>query len=222
MNDLKEIGRPSLIAGQLYRLGRASWSGGMGQVSLQGPRISAVFDFSEQLRPDARECCDALRAQGLDLAILSGDGTAAVDRAASELGISKWQAELLPGQKLDWLNARRASGRKVLMVGDGLNDSPALAAAHASISPSSAADVAKTAAGLVFTGKSLIPVLNAVIAATTARRRAFQCFAIAAVYNAIAIPLALAGLVTPLLAAAAMSASSVLVILNAIRKDTAK
>ena len=109
----------------------------------------------------------------------------------------------------------------MLMVGDGLNDGPALAAAHASISPSSAVDAAKTAAGLVFTGGRLTAVAEAHITARTARRRAFQSFAIALCYNAVAVPLATVGLITPLLAALAMSSSSVLVVLNALRKGEA-
>ena len=128
------------------------------------------------------------------------------------------------GLFLDMAPTRRwlmgaAEGRKVLMVGDGLNDAPALASVHASMSPASAVDVAKVSAGLVFAGNGLDAVTTAHRAAQTARTRAFQSFAIAIVYNCIAIPLALAGMVTPLIAALAMSGSSVLVMLNAIRPE---
>lgn len=92
---------------------------------------------------------------GLDLAILSGDAEEAVVAVAPDTGIAETHARLKPGDKLAWLDARRAERRKVLMVGDGLNDGPALAAAHASMSPAAAADVAKAAAGLVFTGAGL-------------------------------------------------------------------
>jgi Cu2+-exporting ATPase len=150
--------------------------------------------------------------------VLSGDHPTTVTATARKVGIDAAQGGLLPNEKLNWLDQQRSDGRKVLMVGDGLNDSPALAGAHASISPGSAADVAKTAAGLVFTGTGLMPVSIAHSAAITARRRSLESFAIAIGYNAIAIPIALAGLVTPLVAAAAMSLSSILVILNACRK----
>ncbi len=175
------------------------------------------FRFAETLRPGAAETCARLRAMGLELAILSGDDAQAVATVAAETGIAETHARLRPGDKLAWLRARRAEGRRVLMVGDGLNDGPALAAAHASMSPAGAADVAKAAAGLVFTGARLDAVAGAVLLARAARRRTLQSFAIAAAYNAFAMPLAVAGLVTPLIAAAAMSGSSILVVLNALR-----
>ena len=136
---------------------------------------------------------------------------------AEQCAIPQSGAELTPPEKHAYVETLRQQGRKVLMVGDGLNDNPALAAAHASMSPATAMDATQNVADLVFTSKDLRAVENALQVAKTARTRSFESFGIAAVYNVIAIPLAFAGYVVPLVAALAMSGSSILVILNALR-----
>ena len=222
VQDIREqpgIGVTGTYAGSTVHLGRGAGGSAPGSATtLSLPDRQVDFTFTESLRPEAEATCRALAASGLDLAILSGDRPGAVQRIAATTGIETAVAGLHPAEKLAWLEARRAERRKVLMVGDGLNDGPALAAAHASMSPASAMDVAKTAAGLVFTGNSLAAVTIAHRTALTARARTFQSFGIALAYNTIAVPLAMAGAVTPLIAALAMSASSILVVLNAVRK----
>jgi Cu2+-exporting ATPase len=149
--------------------------------------------------------------------LLSGDRRGAVDAIARRAGISEWKAELTPATKIACLSAFAEKGRKVLMVGDGLNDAPALAAAHASISPASAADITQRTADFVFQGEALAPVVEIVDTARRARSMALQNFGVAFVYNVISVPFAMAGYVTPLIAAIAMSTSSILVTLNATR-----
>lgn len=215
-----------MYCGQEIRLGRPGWAAPQGAapgVYLEMPDRPALrFAFSETLRPDARDTILALGQLGLAAEIISGDQSRPVSDLAAKLDIRDWHARMMPSDKLAYLSGLGDQGHKILMVGDGLNDSPVLAAAHASISPASAADVAKTAAGLVFTGHSLMAVLSAIETAGTARRRTLQSFAIALCYNTFAIPLALAGVITPLLAAAAMSTSSILVVLNALRMKAPK
>jgi Cu2+-exporting ATPase len=176
-----------------------------------------VLTFEDRLRSDAAEVVSLLRKAGLRTELLSGDRPAVVEVAAADAGIARWTAGAVPAAKIARLDALKAEGRKVLMVGDGLNDAPALAAAHASLSPSSAADISQTAADAVFQGERLAPVLETLAVARAARSMALQNFAIAIGYNVVFVPLAMAGLVTPLIAAIAMSASSVAVTANAVR-----
>ena len=178
---------------------------------------SAAFAIAQALRPDAVAVAGALRALGLKLCILSGDRCAVVEPVAETLGITYWQGGVTPAQKIDFIETLKEQGRRVLMVGDGLNDAPALAAAHVSLSPISAADLAQAQADAVFLGDRLQPVLDAVTAARRARCLMTENLWFAAIYNFIAVPVAIMGFVTPLIAAAAMSGSSILVTLNALR-----
>ncbi|MFN3745809.1 MAG: heavy metal translocating P-type ATPase [Hyphomicrobiaceae bacterium] len=175
------------------------------------------FHFTDPLRTDAADVIGRLARAGFHIEILSGDGRAAVAEAAHATGIANWQAELRPADKIARIDQLKAEGRKVLMVGDGLNDAPALAAGHASLSPASAADISQTAADAVFQGERLGPIIEALLVAHGARRRALENFGIAIGYNFIFVPLAVVGLATPLIAAIAMSASSIAVTANALR-----
>ena len=149
--------------------------------------------------------------------MLSGDREPAVRTAAQTLGIHEWRAEVTPVDKIARIDDLTRHGFKVMMVGDGLNDAPALAAAHASMSPVSAAHMSQAAADAVFLGERLAPVATAIGISRKALRLMRQNLWLAVIYNALAVPVAVAGLVTPLIAAAAMSGSSLLVMLNALR-----
>jgi Cu2+-exporting ATPase len=153
--------------------------------------------------------------------ILSGDAPDAVARAALAAGVEDRAAALTPAQKVSAIEAVAACGRKALMVGDGLNDAAALAKAHASMAPGSAADASQSAADLVFAGEELMSVVLAIDVARAARRRALENFGFSAVYNLIAAPVAVMGLITPFIAALAMSGSSLIVTLNALRMGRA-
>ena len=154
---------------------------------------------------------------GLHLRLLSGDHAAAVRPIATALGIADWQADCTPVRKVAAIEALRAAGHRVLMVGDGLNDAPSLAAASVSASPASAADLSQTVADVVFQGKKLRPVVLSVEIARQARAAMRQNLVLSVGYNVLMVPLAMAGFVTPWLAAAAMSGSSLLVIANSFR-----
>ncbi len=169
------------------------------------------------MRPDAADVIARLTRAGYIIELLSGDRTNAVGEAARAVDIATWRARQKPAEKIARLDALKAEGRKVLMVGDGLNDAPALAAAHASISPSTAADVSQTTADVVFQGERLDAVVEALAVAKASRRMALQNFAISLGYNVLFVPLAIAGFATPLIAAIAMSSSSIAVTANAVR-----
>ena len=175
-----------------------------------------TITFADPLRPDAAATIAALQAEGITASILSGDRAAPVDAAARELGLAA-AAEASPQAKLAALEALKAQGRRPLMVGDGLNDGPALAAAHASIAPGTASDASQQAADAVFIGEALMPVALAVRVARKTMRIVRENFGFSIVYNLFAVPLALFGLVTPLIAAIAMSVSSLVVVANSLR-----
>jgi len=216
----------ALIGGAEARLGSPAFCGitkvesiGAGNsiiaFSHNGDRI--VLSVRQTLRADAIKTAAGLRALGLQLTILSGDRTDAVRPVASALGIADWKGGLNPAEKIAAIEALKVQGHRVLMVGDGINDAPALATAHASLSPISAADLTQAQADAVFLGERLAPVLEAVTIARRARCLMQQNLWLAVIYNAIAVPVAILGYATPLVAAAAMSGSSILVTLNALR-----
>jgi Cu2+-exporting ATPase len=219
----------AMIDGVEARLGNAEFcglgnreqqvagEGGVSFIAFAYAGRTATIAIRQSVRPDAAAVVKALAARGLKLMVLSGDRAAAVAPVANQLGISDWRAGLKPADKIAVIDVLKAQGHRVVMVGDGLNDAPALAAAHVSLSPITAAHLAQAQADALFLGERLEPVLHAVAVSQRARSLMKQNLALAVVYNALAVPVAIAGLITPLIAAAAMSGSSILVTLNALR-----
>ncbi len=175
-----------------------------------------LIPCADRLRPDCAEALRQLSALGICCSILSGDNVAAVADVARETGLTA-QASARPEDKLDAIDRLQHAEHNVLMVGDGLNDGPALAAANASLAPGSASEVGLQAADMVFVQDSLIALPRAIRASRATMRVVRQNFAIAVGYNLLAVPLAMAGMVTPLVAALAMSGSSLIVIGNSLR-----
>ncbi|MBK5932623.1 ATPase [Rhodovulum imhoffii] len=225
VSDLQEVpgyGVQGRLGGEEIRFGRAAWMGAEpGPETATWLRVGAAapveFTFADRLRPGAEQAVAKLKAQGMTIRLLSGDAPGPVAGLAARLGIDDWQAEALPAGKAATVQAISDSGARVLMVGDGLNDTAALAAAHVSVSPATALDAARVASDIVLLGKDLEPLAEAVTTARKATRRIRENFAISAIYNLVAVPVALIGLATPLAAALAMSASSITVSLNALR-----
>ena len=226
-DDVREVpglGVEGWIEGQRYRLGSAEWVGVDSKTQTDGPSLwfssdegePQHFRFQDQLQSDASDVLSALRAQGLEIEILSGDTETAVSDIARQLEVSTWRAKVSPQGKVDRLSELNASAKKVLMVGDGLNDAGALAMAHASLAPGGAMDVSQSASDAVYSGglKAIQSVLGV---SKRTRGVMLQNFGLAAAYNMIAVPIAVTGNVTPLIAAIAMSASSLVVTLNALR-----
>ncbi|MEQ6250012.1 heavy metal translocating P-type ATPase [Sulfitobacter sp. HNIBRBA3233] len=218
LTDLTEVQGQGIAArwnGLPVRLGRGPWLGG----SFAGPgfRIGDApaqpLEATEALRPGILA---ALGDLDLPAEVLTGDGEGPARRLGQMIDLPV-RANARPEDKLAHLLDLRAQGYRVLMVGDGLNDTAALAAAHASVAPATALEAARSASDVVILNESFatLPLILRIGRAT--RALSHQNFAIAAVYNCIAVPLALAGLATPLAAALAMSVSSITVLLNAQR-----
>lgn len=180
------------------------------------------FRFIDNPRPEAAKAVAELKALGMDIRLLSGDREETVAATAKTLGIDNWQARVTPDGKVRYLEGLREAGRQPAMVGDGLNDAPALAAALVSISPGTGADISRNAADIVFQRDLLSGVCEPYRVSRIANDLIKQNFGLAFLYNVVSVPLAFAGFVTPLIAAVAMSSSSIVVIGNALRLSWTK
>lgn len=202
--------------GLAVALGRPAAATGMATALRIAGDPVRVITFADRLRPDAQDAIARLGALGVEASILSGDSVPAVATVARATGLTA-QAAASPADKQDAIQRMQATGRKVMMAGDGLNDGPALAAANASIAPGTASDVGRQAADMVFTGESLLAIPRAIAVSRATMRVVRQNFVLAIGYNMLAVPLAILGHVTPLVAAVAMSTSSLIVVVNSLR-----
>lgn len=238
LEDVQEVPGKGLHAtwqGKSIHLGKRGFMPSGSQTSpqqMQPPTLELWFErqgsmpiclqFADALRPNAAQAIAQLTKMGLKIELLSGDLQGNVEKVAAELGISDALAAQSPADKIAHLQKLTAAGRKILMVGDGLNDAPALKTAFVSMSPASASDISQTAADFIFQNKSLSAIPETIKIARKANALVKQNFGLSFLYNAVAIPLAMMGYVTPLIAAIAMSTSSLTVIGNAMRLNLTK
>ena len=231
-HEIAGSGMESLNTG--YRLGRKEWCAPDFEISEPDKHLLRLyfndpfkkkiveFQFKDNLKEDAHEVVRVLKSEGLKVHILSGDRTETVQTCAEQLSIESYHANKRPDEKVDFLNELKAKNHNVLMVGDGLNDTPVLAAAHSAMSPASAIDMAQNTASIIFSGSLLSPITKAWHIAKDSQLKIKQNFSLAIIYNVFAVPLAVMGFVTPLVAAIAMSSSSMIVVGNSLRLKNVK
>ena len=202
--------------GRAVALRRPEGASGIAVSLFIDSRPTWLIPFADRLRPDAAQALARISGMGVGASIVSGDHREAVAAVARETGLLA-QAEASPQDKQELITRLQAAGHRVLMVGDGLNDGPALAKADSSMAPGSASDVGLQASDLVFVQDSLLALPRAIHTARATMRVVKQNFGLAIGYNILAVPLAIAGFVTPMIAALAMSMSSLVVVANSLR-----
>jgi Cu2+-exporting ATPase len=210
----------------IYQLGSQDWCGDKNAISSSHMQLwfkdlekdqTTCFEFEDQLRSDSREILQHLKQKSYGIHILSGDRASVVETCAQQLEVDQVQSLCRPQDKVIYIENLKSKNHKVAMVGDGLNDTPVLAAADVALSPSSAIDMAQNRSDIIFSGKNLAPVLEALLMAKDSQAKIKQNFALAVFYNILAVPLAVMGFVTPMVAALAMSLSSLIVVGNSFR-----
>lgn len=224
-HDVREVAGRGVEArdatGQLWRLGAPGWVSAAPEPAarLAFGRGDCVLwlDLAEAPRADAAEAVHALKGQGRRVRLLSGDQREAVANMAARLDIAHWQGGATPEAKLAAVRGWQAAGERVLMVGDGINDAPVLAAADVRIAMGQGAMLARSAADALLVSNRLMAIPQALALAQKTRRVLRQNLAWAALYNLACVPLALMGLLPPLAAGIGMAASSLFVVLNAQR-----
>ena len=219
LSDIQEIAGTGVRAtykGAAVRLGRGAWIGTDAPTAFEAGKIYPLAS-SEVLLPGARQGIEDVKAMGLSIHVLTGDTDEKARRFARDLGLENVVAGVDPKEKLAFIEALKSDGHSVLMVGDGLNDVAALTAANAAISPGTALEASRSAADVVLVSGRMQSVAEALKGARLAHRLILQNFGFAAAYNMVAIPLAVLGFASPLMAALAMSMSSITVTVNALR-----
>ncbi len=217
--EMPGVGVEGTIQGHVIRLEKASeYNEASPSLKLtRDGELFAMLSFHDALRSDARAVVRSMNTHMSQSILLSGDRSEVVQAVAQEVGMDHWQGGMLPAEKTERIKQLQQEGRHVLMVGDGLNDAPSLAQADVSLSPASGMDITQNAADIVFQGEKLSPILYTWRMARFSTQLVKQNFTLAVLYNCVAIPLAVAGMVTPLIAAIAMSLSSLIVIANSFR-----
>ena len=216
ITEIAGTGVQATFNGETVRLGRGDWIGAETATAFQCGTTHPLL-VTEHLLPGAQNGIDQLKAMGLAVHVLTGDNATKAHALARELSLETVVADVDPKEKLSYIESLQAKGHHVLMVGDGLNDVAALTAANAAISPGTALEASRSAADVVLVSGEIESVPQALRTAKLAHRLVLQNFGLAAAYNLIAIPLAVCGFASPLMAALAMSTSSITVTLNALR-----
>ena len=226
VSEIMGSGLSSIYNNQAIKLGKKEFATDLNEennneitseVYLKYGDKTVVFKFEDELRPDAELVKKQLQKLKKKIILLSGDKKSAVENVANKVGITEYYYNQTPIDKCDFLKQLKSQNKNILMIGDGLNDAPALALADVSISPSIASDISKNAANIIFQGQKLYPVLEVILVAKKAKKLMKENFVIALAYNLIAVPFAIVGYIVPLIAALAMSSSSIIVVLNALR-----
>ncbi|MFQ5439230.1 MAG: HAD-IC family P-type ATPase, partial [Paracoccaceae bacterium] len=222
LHEVAGCGVEAELGADIVRLGRAGWVGeadGDGRETWLkiGTDPARRLTFTETIRPGIVALIARLDAANIDVRLMTGDARWAAEDVARKTGIKNLIASADPAEKSARIAELSRAAHKVLMVGDGLNDTAALSIAHVSLSPASAIDAARVASDIVILGDDFSPLFACLTTARSARARIRENFALAALYNAVAVPVAVLGFATPLLAALAMSASSITVTLNSWR-----
>ncbi|HHQ4736001.1 heavy metal translocating P-type ATPase [Aeromonas veronii] len=219
-------GITALVDGVRYRIGSARWIGldpaqeqgrGLAIYLADEQQVLARFNLEDTLRPDARVLIAAFKSAGLQTTVLTGDSSLQADEIARELGVDELIKGVSPDGKLAYLKAREAQGDISIMVGDGINDAPVLAGAHASFAMAGGTDLAKNSADAILLADDLSRLLEARVLAMRTRKIIIENFAWSIGYNLLVLPLAACGWLPPYLAAAGMSLSSLIVVTNSMR-----